>query len=292
MRFLKIVLWTAAAAITAALLAIAVSVLTEGKGGETILSFWVLRLTVSGAGSALAFLTVLFFALLRLGDLRGRNEKAPVSGERLNAAGFGMLPGIAVWKIFETVTFLAEGKNVFEPLPQIPLLTENGVFSPSLIELFCSVICFAAVLIWLMVRKRDLPGNGDLLMTVACIWSMLRTVTETFRTTPLITAGSVSFMQIIFLLLSDLCLIIWTVRKERLQKSPVFAALEWAAVLACQTMIVLTSAGVVTTGSMIGDLSLTAGGAALALLLMLLAGKDSRAEKIMTAGSGNSVYGS
>ena len=292
MRFLKIVLWTAAAAITAALLAIAVSVLTEGKGGETILSFWVLRLTVSGAGSALAFLNVMFFALLRLGDLRGRNEKAPVSGERLNAAGFGMLPGIAVWKIFETVTFLAEGKNVFEPLPQIPLLTENGVFSPSLIELFCSVICFAAVLIWLMVRKRDLPGNGDLLMTVACIWSMLRTVTETFRTTPLITAGSVSFMQIIFLLLSDLCLIIWTVRKERLQKSPVFAALEWAAVLACQTMIVLTSAGVVTTGSMIGDLSLTAGGAALALLLMLLAGKDSRAEKIITAGSGNSVYGS
>ena len=292
MRILKMILWTAAVILGTALLAVAISTLSERNAGETVLSFWVLRVTVTGVGGALGVLTILLFAALRMADLHKRNEKASGIGEWLNAIGFGLLPGAAVWLVFETATTLGKGKEVFDPLPRLPLVTEEGRFAPSWIELFCAVLCFAAILAWLMARKRDLPGNGDLLMTVLCIWSMLRTVTETFRAEPFIAVGSASVTQILFLTAADLCLIIWTVRKERTQKSTAFAVLEWIAVLACQTVIVLTSAGVLTAGSMIGDFAVIAGCALLCLLLMLLSGKDSRAGKIIIAGSGNPAYDS
>ncbi len=292
MRILKMLLRLIAVIVGTALLAVAVSTLAEREKGETIISIYGMRLTVTGIGGALSFLTIMLFAALRFRDHRRRNEKSSGVGEKLNAVGFGLLPGAAVWKVFEQLTTLSRGKEVYEPLTPLPFLTEAGFFAPSRIELICSILFFAAVIAWLMLRKRELPGNGDLIMTVICAWGMFRTVTEMLRTDPLIRAGSVNVTQILFFAAADLCFAIWTRRKERIQKSTAYAVLEWIAVLSCQTVVVLNTAGVLSAGSMIGNLAVCTGCAVLGTLLILLSGKDSRTGRIIAAGSGSSVYGS
>ena len=80
---------------------------------------------------------------------------------------------------------------------------------------------------------------------------------------------------------------------DRMKKSTAAAVLEWVTVISCQSIIILNRLGIIAPGSGIGDLALTAGCAALCLILMLLSGKDSRDERAaMAAGSDNSVYGS
>ena len=91
MRILKMLLHMIAVIVGTALLAVAVSTLAEREKGETIISIYRMRLTVTGIGGALSFLTIMLFAALRLRDLRRRNEKSSGVGEKLNAVGFGLL---------------------------------------------------------------------------------------------------------------------------------------------------------------------------------------------------------
>ena len=46
--------------------------------------------------------------------------------------------------------------------------------------------------------------------------------------------------------------------------------------LSCETVLVLNTADVLSAGSRIGDMAVNAGCMALCMLLMLMAGKDSR----------------
>ena len=292
MKVLKAILRTIAAILTSAVLAAGISTLTEHGSGETLFSFQFLRFTVAGIGGALSFLVILLFGAIRLTGLRRRGGSTGMIGERLNAVGFGMLPGAAVWKLFEMNTTLGRGKEVFEPLPELPLITAEGHFAPSWIELICCLICFTAILAWLAFRRHELPGNGDLMMTVVCVWGMFRSFTEHFRAEPFAYAGCINITQIILFVMTDICLAVWTVRKERMQKSTVFTVLQWIAVLSCQTAAVLTDGGILSAGSQIGDLAVTAGCTILCTLLMLLAGKDSREESVFISGSDNPVYGS
>ena len=292
MKVLKTILRVIAAILSAAVLAAGISSLTEQGGGETLFSFRFLRLTVTGIGWALSYLVILLFATIRLSGLRSRGSSTGGIGERLDAFGFGLLPGAAVWKLFEMNTTLGRGKEVYDPLPELPLFTAKGCFAPSWIELVCCLICFAVILAWLAVRRQELAGNGDLMMTVVIVWGLFRAFTETFRAEPFAAAGSFNITQIILFALADICLAVWTVRKERTQKSTAFAVLEWIAVLACETAEVLTDGGILSAGSRIGDLAVTAGCTILCTLLMLLAGKDSREENAFIAGSDNPVYGS
>ena len=217
-----------------------------------------------------------YLILLELRVFRKRNGKAAGWGERVNAAGFGLLPGAAVWKIFEQFTALSKGTEVFEPLPAIPFLIPEGRFATSRIELILAAVCFAAVLMWLIARRKDLPGNGDLLWTVLCVWGLVRALTESFRAEPLLRAGNADLMQILFLVLADAGFAVWTERRIRTQKSAVFTAAEWIAVLTCETVMVLNTAGVLSIGSGIGDLVMLAGCTVLCTVLILLCGNDSR----------------
>ena len=200
------------------------------------------------------------------------------AGDLMNAAGFGLLPGIAVWKAFEQGTFLASGTPVFDPLPVIPFFTSGECFAVSRIEMCLSVCCFAAAVLWLTVRKDSLTGNGDLLWTVFCVWGMIRALTENLRADPLLTAGTVNIFQVLFLLAADIPLVIWSRRLGKAQRNKVFTLLEWIAVLGCETVILLNSSGILSAGSRIGNLAVNAGCVILSILLILLAGKDSRAE--------------
>lgn len=292
MQFLKTVLRLLSVIVLAALITIAVSTLAERGRGETIVHFFGMRITVTGFGAAVSFLICALFAGLWKAKQKGGANESADSGW-LNAIGFGVLPGIAVWKIFEQYTTLSRGQTVIRPLPLIPFLTAEEAFCPSQIELLCAAAVFAGMVIWLMTIKKQPAGNGDLLQTIVCIWGMVRSTTELFRKEPLITIGKVNVAQILFMLAADVCLIFWTVRTDRMKKSTAAAVLEWVTVISCQSIIILNRLGIIAPGSGIGDLALTAGCAALCLILMLLSGKDSRDDRAaMAAGSDNSVYGS
>jgi len=281
MKILKRIAGVFLLLLLSALIAAAVSALAEHGGGEAVATVRGIRLTVTGTGAGLTFLTAALFASLyrARGNMRGKRggKTAGGWGERLNAAGFGFLPAAAVWKAFEHITALGRGTEVTEHLPLLPFLTAEGRFCPSRIEMAGAVLFFAGILIWLIVRRNDLPGNGDLLLTSLCLWSLFRPLTERFRAEPLFSGMGFSPVQILFFILADVCLAVWTVRKARKQSSSIiFTVLEWIAVLACETVMVLNSSGILNTDSGIGDLAVHAGCAALCGVLMLFSAKDSR----------------
>ena len=171
---------------------------------------------------------------------------------------------------------MSRGRAVPEGLPALPLLTGEGRYSPSRIDLVLAVLCFFAVLLWLILRKNDFPGNGDLLVTVLCAWFLIRALTEGFREEPPLSIGTVNITQILFFTAAATCFAIWTARLYRAQKSTAFTVLEWIAVLGCGTAITLNTCGALTTGSGIGDLAVNAACTVLCGLLILPAGRDSR----------------
>ena len=276
MRILKALLHTLLSLLGAAIVAVLVSRLFDREGGDILFSVREVRITVPGIGAALAILTMLLFALMFRSDQRKRNLSSGGIGNKLNALGFGLLPGTAVWKIFEQQTILAEGKAVFDPLPAMEFFTENRLFVPSRIEMVLAVAAFVFLVIWLIARRNDIPGNGDLFWTVLCVWGQLRAFTEFFRGTSFLRIGNIQTAQVILLLLSMIPLAVWTFRTAENKKSSALKLAEWMAVLICATATVLITSGTLTVDIRIGDLAVCAGCMGLSILLILLAGKDSR----------------
>lgn len=276
-RVLRILYIALTWVLSAAIFAIAVSTLAERGEGETLLSFIGLRFSVTGVGAAIVFLTVALFALFWNAAIQPRKKGSHIPlSVWFNSIGFGLLPGAAVWKVFDHTTTLGRGVSVPEPIPQIPFFTSDSRFQPSRIEFILAVLCFAVIVCWLILRKKDIPGNGDLLLTVLCVWGMIRGCTEGLREIPFMQAGTVNLTQIAFLLIADVPLALWTFRLGRKQKNILFTALEWIAVISSETVMVLNTCGVISSGSGIGDLAVNAGCMILSMALILLAGKDSR----------------
>ena len=276
MRAIKILLWILLPLLAAAAAAFAVSSFAELERNETILSLLGMKLSVTGAGAGLSVLTAVGFAGIRFTRNRKRTGGTVSAGLLADAACFGFLPGVAVWKVFEQFTALAEGTGLSEPLPAVDWFVISGQFAPSRIELVLSVLCFTGIVIWLILRKEDLSWNGDLPGVVLCTWGLTRAWTETLRAVPFLHAGTVDLMQILFLLAADIPLVLWIRRSRKEQKSTVFAVLECIAVVSCETVLVLNTSGVLSVGSGIGDFAVNCGCTILSMLVILLAGKDSR----------------
>ena len=231
------------------------------------------RLTIRMAGIAAALVTMILFMLLR-----NAMDKKPAAGtgDRTrwpDTAGFGLLPTAAVWKIFENA-YAAEGREIIEPIPRIPWLTENGRFIPCTIEAAAALVCFAGICIWLMVRKDDLKGKGDLLPVSVCLWSGIRIVTESFREAP------DPVLRYVYCAVILICLAVWTVRQGKQIHAKQRIVGNWLAVILCMAMIVLTSSAVLSVGSEIGDLAVVAGGTVMSVLLALLCGSDGRGSTV------------
>ena len=235
-----------------------------------------MRITGTGIGAVISLLVMLLFSGLRAVGRRKGNNAGFSTGEIPDAIGFGLLPGIAVWKIFEQGTLLGKGIGIFDPVGEIPLITEGGRFAVSRAEMILAAVCFAAVILWLILRKEDLPGNGDLLLTVLCVWGLIRAFTEGFREETILRAGRFNMTQILLLAAADMPLAVWTVRLDAAQKSTAFSILEWIAVLSCETVMVLNTSEYLSAGSRIGDLAVKTGSALLALILTLLVGGEVR----------------
>ena len=227
------------------------------------------RMTVRMAGIILCLLTLVLFTLLRF----AMNQKASAETRKLlrwlDGIGFGLLPAAAVLKIFDSA-YGEAGREVIEPLPMIPMLTENGRFMPGSIETAAALLCFSGLCIWLMIRKEETAGKGDLLIVALCLWSGVRVVTESLREAP------DNVLRYIYCAIILVCLAVWTVRQQKQPGAGRRIAGSWLAVILCTAMIVVTSSGTLSVGSAIGNLAVIAGCAALTVLLALLCGSDSR----------------
>ena len=150
--------------------------------------------TMVQAGLAAAILIFILFALLWIREVRKISKEKLTTGTKFNAAGFGLLPGLAAWKI--------------------PHLTRGDYFAPDRIELLAILLAFAAVVIWLVIRRRPLPGNGDLFLNVICMCSAIRIITETLREHPVrLGEDGVSVFMLGAVAAEIVAMAIWTARR-------------------------------------------------------------------------------
>ena len=228
-----------------------------------------IRVTVTGVAAAASVLTLILYTALWLLGRKKRTGLPVFAGQVMNGVGFGLLPAVAVLKAF-LETGSGNGAKVTEPLLLVRWLSTDGFFRPGRIEIAAAAACFMLVCLWLMIRKQELPDNGDLLLTALCLWAAIRLVTEDFRAEPHFLFHCTSFATILG------CLTIWVIRQATISRSPVRMVLNLAAVGGCAAVNLLTSAGVLSAGSEIGDFAVKTGSALLALLLTLIAGSDLR----------------
>ena len=232
--------------------------------------------TIALAGLGMALFMIFLFSALWVLDARKRNAVRLTAGHWINAAGFGLLPGIAVWKAFDAFAGdTGNGKLLFQPIRDIPWITADGRFVPGRIEFCAAMLLLAGLIIWLIVRKKDIPGNGDVLITVLCMWGAVRSVTEGLRSEPPRT-GPFSLVILLAAAAELICLAVWTMRREQKQKSAVMTALEWTAVAGCGALILLQEAGILSMGSEIANFAASSGCALLTAVLILSTGRDSR----------------
>ena len=201
-----------------------------------------------------------------------------------DSVGFGLLPGIATWKAFEQFTAAGSGVAAREPLDRLWEATEEGLFLPCRIELCAALISFAGIVLWLVIRKRELSGNGDLALSVLCVYGAIRTVTENLRAQPWIRLGVFSLVIPVCCALNWTGLILWSVRRDKVQKNSFLNIVEFAGALFCTCAILLISAGVLSAGNWFVDLLIVTIAALILAVISLSAGMDARKLK-------NAVYG-
>lgn len=227
------------------------------------------KLTIRTVGIITAVLVLILFTLLRKAMNKKSAAKARALVSWLDEIGFALLPAAAVWKIY-AVTGAGAGREIIEPLPLIPGLTENGRFIPENIEAAAALICFGGICIWLMIRKDGPEGTGDLLIVSLCLWSGIRIVTESFREPPN------NVFRYVYCAVIFACLIYWSLRRSQdtaMQRRMIF---DWVAAGICTAMIVLTASGTLSVGSPIGDLAVVFGCSVLLMTVTLLCGGDQR----------------
>jgi len=276
MKTLKTILWFLGWFLLAAALCTLSSMTLFRSGGDILFTAGPVEVHAAGAGAGLGFLTMVLAGNLYCRDRKRRNREKNSPGLMLQGAGFGLLPAAAVWNAFLYYDRMGQGREIIKPMPSLPLLTENGFYCPTRIDLAAAVICFLAVCLWLILRKDDLARKGDLLMVAAVLWSAVRIVTESFHGDPRLMPWGQPVLRYAGCLVILICLGIWTARRERKQKNTVQPVLDWIAALAGTTAIILVSAGIFSTGSEIGNFAVIAGAAVLSGTVTLIAGSDSR----------------
>lgn len=241
--------------------------------GQTLGKLGAFSLTLEGIGLTVSIVTFLVFELLWNWNAKKRGGKKPVGGRWANAMGFALLPAIAVWKAFEDHAAAGRGIPVEAPLPALPFVTREGIWRPCRLEMILAVIVFFCLCLWLIIRKKELPGNEDLLLIVFCLWGCVRSVTQSFHTTEVVFPG---FIQLLSILLMLIPLAWWLIRRFRQQKTVLQTVLDGGGGLACGVILWITSRGILSVGSNIGNLALIAGCAIILCVITLLAGRDTR----------------
>ena len=225
--------------------------------------------TITGVYGAFSVIVLILFMSLWLRGRKKRTGQPVFAGQVMNGIGFGLLPAIAVLKAFQEMSSGA-GAEVHEPMPVIRWLTDEGFFRPGRIETMAALACFAVLCLWLVIRKEEMPDNGDLFMIALCVWASIRLVTEDFR--------AESYMLFRFTSCGTVlgCLAIWVARRNNIRSGPGRAVTDLAAAGTCIAINLITAAKFLTVGSEIGDFAVKTGSAVLLLTITLIVGGDLR----------------
>ena len=227
------------------------------------------NVTVTGVYAVVSVFILFLFMSLWLIGRKKRTGKSISAGQVMNGIGFGLLPALAVLKAFQEAG-TGTGSKVLEPLPCIQWLSVNGYYMPGRIETSAAAAMFLLVCLWLILRKKELPDNGDLMMISVCIWAAIRLVTEDFRKEPMDFFRFTSCGTILA------CAILWSVRRARYSRMTARTIIDLTAVCVCIAINLLTSLHILSAGSGIADYAVKTGSAALLLFLTLMIGGDLR----------------
>ena len=236
---------------------------------EKLFEVFGVTVTVTGVHVFATVVVALLFMTLWLIDRKKRTGKPIFAGQVMNGIGFGLLPGLAVWKALRDIG-VGPGVEIPEPLPLLDWLSSDGFFRPEHIEIAAALGCFLLMCLWLILRKKDLPDNGDLLLISVSVWAVIRLVTEDMRTEPRDMFRYASCAALMA------CLLIWSVRRAVTCGALWRVFLDAALVGICLAVHMVTAKKVLSVGSDIADFAVKTGSAALALLLTLLVGGDLR----------------
>ena len=246
---------------------------------DLILSKAGLRLSVTGAGAGLSLLTLLLFLNGWLRAMRQRDSENPEEAEAgrfWNGLGFGFLPAVTVWKVFEARTLLGRGTPLPEGFGGLPGLTSGGLWLPARAELILSLALFAAVILWLMLRRQPLPENGDLAGVSLTIWGAARLMTEGFRAAQIELLGPDRIVGWLAAGAMAAVLAWWTVRTFRQRKNTGYAFACLPVFVVSVIALVLIRNEVFLTRIPAADLILQAVCALLAMKAVLCMGRVSR----------------
>ena len=236
---------------------------------ETLFEIQGFRVTITLVYSLISVIVLFLFMSLWLIGRKKRTGNSVFAGQVMNGIGFGLLPALGVLKAFQEAG-TGKGLKVMEHLPLIKWLSVDGYYMPGRIEAAAAMVCFVLLCLWLIIRKRELPDNGDLIMISVCIWASIRLITEDFRTNQLHLFRFASCGAVL------LCAAVWTFRRSKLIRTPVRTAIDLAAICVCIGANLATATHLATVGSEIGDYAVKCGSAALMLALTLMIGGDVR----------------
>ena len=228
-----------------------------------------INVTITAVYGAFAVIIMLLFMSLWLSGRKKRTGRGIFAGQVMNGIGFGLLPALAVLKAFQEAG-TGKGAKVLEPLPCVGWLSLSGYYMPGRIETAAALVCFMLLCFWLILRKSELPDNGDLIMIAVCIWAAIRLVTEDFRTNPTDLFRFTSCGTIL------LCAVLWSVRRTRHIRMTARTIVDLSAVCICIAINLITALHIMTAGSEIADYAVKTGSAALMLILTLMIGGDMR----------------
>ena len=222
--------------------------------------------TMAMYGACAAALVGLLFALGWL--IRTKKNGGLLAEAIPDALGFGLLPGAAVWAVFEHWTPLGKGLPVMEPIPVGTWWTPDGMFAPARVEMTLLLVCFAGMCLWLALRRREELPRGEVLCVGLALWATVRMITEGLRQEQYTVLGGHRMVLYAAMCILLLLAVRWAM-KDRRPRNQAAVWLMWIAFLAAIAVPVLQGQGLMTVGSDIGDLLVKAGCAAVCLLLAL-----------------------
>lgn len=236
---------------------------------EVLFEVFGVNVTITAVYGVASVIVLMLFMSLWLVGRKKRTGKDIFAGQVMNGIGFGLLPALAILKAFQEAGTGA-GSMVLEPLPSISWLSVGGYYMPGRIETASACVFFVVLCLWLMLRRTEIPDNGDLLMISVCIWATIRLVSEDFRVNPNDLFRFTSCSTVLA------CAVLWSVRRAKLMHVPVRTAVDLMAVCICIAVNLLTATHVLSAGSEIADFAVKTGSAALMLILTLTVGGDVR----------------
>lgn len=226
-------------------------------------------ISIGAVAYASAAAVLLVLMSLWLLDRKKRTGQPIAAGQVMNGIGYGLLAALAVLRAFQEPD-AGTGAAVTEPLPLVQWLSADGRYMFCRIEIAALAACFILMTLWLIMRKKDFPDDGGLLLTSVCLWAGIRLVTENYRNVPADLFRYTGCAAVLAVL------IYWTIRRAVLMHTAGRAVIDIITVGACLAIYLVTAKGILSVGSAIGDFAVIHGAVLLAVVLTLITGSDYR----------------